>query len=152
VPRPIPALLLVVAIGAVLLIIFSGSKILSDDNKFFGEFVSHEFLSFISVVVTITLASAANIHIELNRIEEKIQKKIFINVRASLKKSAYYLVFILMASVFLVALKPVLAENDIFIHSIFNSFAIFLILFCTLTLLDITSAAFSIPSIVKDGT
>ena len=61
---------------------------LSYANPFLKGFVNPKLLSFLGVIVTITLASAANLHIELNKIEEAAGKSAFVNTRVSIKRSA----------------------------------------------------------------
>ena len=56
--------------------------VLADTNAFLKGFVNPKLLSLLGVIVTITLASAANLHIELNKIEEAAGKSAFVNTRA----------------------------------------------------------------------
>ena len=42
---------------------------LGDDNIFLKNFVNHEFLNILGLILAITLASVANIHLAFNRIE-----------------------------------------------------------------------------------
>ena len=41
---------------------------LSDSNGYLKEFLQHDFLGFMGVIITITLASASNLFIELNKL------------------------------------------------------------------------------------
>ncbi len=65
--------------------------VLSDRNSFLKGFVSHELLVLLGVIVTITLASAANLHLELNKLEEPVRKRVFGPTRAAIKRAAYWL-------------------------------------------------------------
>ena len=56
--------------------------VLADTNPFLKGFVNHKLLSVLGVIVTITFASAANLHIELNKIEEAAGQSGFGNTRA----------------------------------------------------------------------
>ena len=58
--------------------------VLADTNAFLKGFVNPKLLSLLGVIVTITLASAANLHIELNKIEEAAGKSAFVNTRVSI--------------------------------------------------------------------
>ena len=51
------------AVAVWIVLVFSTPWVLSDQNAFLEAFVSHELLSLLAVVVTITLASAANLHL-----------------------------------------------------------------------------------------
>jgi len=104
-------------------------------------------LAFIGFMVTISLASAANIHIELNRLEEKLNAKIFTETRKKLKASVRLMLFLLICSLTLVTVKPVL-PSDYPSPAICNSLALLLCLAYAQVLYDLTMAAFSLPSIV----
>jgi NADH:ubiquinone oxidoreductase subunit 3 (subunit A) len=60
-------------VASVILIILAPWA-LSDKNKFFAGFVNQEFLTFMGVVVTISLASAQNLFVEIKRMEGKVKK------------------------------------------------------------------------------
>lgn len=59
--------------------------VFDDTNSFLKGFVNHEFLGFMGVIVTITLASAANLFIELNKLEEKIEWLFLVQLRSTLR-------------------------------------------------------------------
>jgi hypothetical protein len=149
-PQAAHAVILSIAISLLGLLCFEYPSLLNDNNKFLSSFVNHEFLAVPGIVVTISLASAANIHIELNRIEEKISKIIFQRVRYRLKLSAYSLLFILFSAMTLVCTKGAVQEESSWIPFL-NSIAIILFIFCMLVLIDLTQAAFSLPSILSKG-
>lgn len=124
--------------------------VLSDKNTFLKGFVTHELLGFLGVIVTITLASAANLHLKLNELEEKIQKQVFSKTRSMVKKSAYWLIGMLLIALLLVVIKPVVANSNT-VESIFNGAALLVVFFNILVLIDLTQSAFSLePSIDKD--
>lgn len=124
--------------------------VLSDKNTFLKGFVTHELLGFLGVIVTITLASAANLHLKLNELEEKVQKQVFSKTRSMVKKSAYWLIGMLLIALLLVVIKPVVANSNT-VESIFNGAALLVVFFNILVLIDLTQSAFSLePSIDKD--
>jgi hypothetical protein len=49
-------------------------SLLADSNGFLLNFVNQELLAILGIIMTITLASAASLHLEFNKIEEKYQK------------------------------------------------------------------------------
>lgn len=125
--------------------------VLSDKNSFLKGFVTHELLGFLGVIVTITLASAANLHLKLNELEEKVQKQVFSKTRAMVKKSAYWLIGMLLIAFLLVVIKPVVATSNT-VEAIFNGAALLVVFFNILVLIDLTQAAFSLePSIDEDN-
>lgn len=119
--------------------------LLSDDgNAFLKGFVNQELLSFIGVIVAITLASASNLHLELNKMQD-LTGNSFHRTRRGVKLSAYSLIFILGISAFLVIVKPILG-NDMRASAACNSLAIVLILFSLFVLSDLTRTILSIPA------
>ena len=116
---------------------------ISDQNRFLKGFVNEQFLSFMGVVVTITLASAANLYIELNKLEDKIGQQVFIKTKADVRTSAYFLIGTLIASIVTVIMKPLLdcgprAEAGV------NGVAITILILSIMVLIDLTQAAFNL--------
>lgn len=105
--------------------------------------MNHELLAVLGVIVTITLASAANLHLEFNRLEEAFGEG-FDAARAATKAYAYLLIGLFILALALVVLKPVLA-NTIHAQAVFNGAGILIIALNILALMDLTSAVFSIP-------
>jgi uncharacterized membrane protein YbhN (UPF0104 family) len=118
---------------------------LSDDgNAFFKGFVTWKLLSFLGVVVTITLASADNLHLELNKFEERSNES-FIEARAAVRQCAYALLFLFAAAFVLVIVKPTLEGQHL--NASINSAAILIVLFNLAVLTDLTMAVFRIPAL-----
>ena len=116
---------------------------LSDQNKFLKGFMNHELLAVLGVIVTITLASAANLHLEFNRLEETFGEG-FSEARSATKAYAYLLIILFVTALALVVLKPILASND-HLEAAFNGAGIVIIAVNILSLMDLTSAVFAIP-------
>ncbi|RIA35441.1 hypothetical protein DFR49_4218 [Hephaestia caeni] len=113
-----------------------------DGNSFFKGFVTWELLSFLGVVVTITLASAANLHLELNKLEEKTDER-FPEARNSIRLSAYSLLMLFLAAFVLVVVKPTI--DGAHWNAVLNSVAVLIVLFNLAILADLTMAVFRIP-------
>lgn len=117
---------------------------ISDQNDFLRQFMNHEFLSFMGVVVTITLASTANIHISLRRKEELIKDdNAFSGTRFRVKASAFSLIWAMFLSVVLVVTKPLL-PSSVHVEAAANAFGIGIILWGILIILDITKLSFKL--------
>ena len=118
-------------------------QVLADTNPFLKGFVNHKLLSLLGVIVTITLASAANLHIELNKIEEAAGKSAFVNTRVSIKRSVRWLIASLIVAVLVVLIKPLVAPDPV-VHqtaaSLLNGAALLTILADILALIDLTQA------------
>lgn len=94
--------------------------------------------------MAVTLASAASVHFELNRLEEETGKA-FLRTRKSLRKSAYSLIVLFAAAMVLVTVKPLVPEVP-YNAAVANSLAIAIIYFNLSVLLDLTRSVFKIPS------
>jgi len=118
--------------------------VLSDKNDFLKQFMNHEFLNFMGVVVTITLASTANIHIALRRKESELGKEeIFSGTRGRVKDSAFSLIWAMFLSVVLVVAKPLLPVGQQ-IEALANATGLGIILWGILIILDITKLSFKL--------
>lgn len=116
---------------------------ISDKNDFLHHFVNQELLALLGIIITITLASAASLHLEFNKIEERHQKRALTGTRAKVKQAANCLIILFLVSVALVVCKPLLAETE-HIQAVFNGAALFILLWNILLLTELTLAAFDI--------
>ena len=116
---------------------------ISDENEILKALVSHELLAILGVIVTITLASAASLHLELNRLEDSFSES-FEEARFATKAYAYLLITLFAGALVLVTLKPLLATDSHW-QAAFNGAAIWIIALNILAWLDLTSAVFAIP-------
>lgn len=116
---------------------------LSDQNDFLKGFVNEEFLSFMGVVVTITLASAANLYIEMNKLEDRANRAVFIQSKRDVRHSAYFLIGTLVAAIVTVILKPLLdcGERS---QAAVNGVAVTILIVSVMTLIDLTQTAFAL--------
>lgn len=117
---------------------------LNDNNEFLKGFVNYEFLATLGFVAAVTLASAANVHLELNRLEDETDAQ-FVRTRNSLKRSVISLVVLLGVAVALVAVKPLL---NVMGHAgaVVNGTALLIVYFYVVTLYDLTAVVFRIPT------
>ncbi len=120
---------------------------LADTNTFLKEFVNHEFLAILGFIVALTLASAASLHLELNRIEDQTDKQ-FINTRLAVKRSALSLLAAFVIAGALVIIKPMLLPIPTY-AALANSFAILIVFFNIAVLYDLSATVFGIPTIKR---
>lgn len=130
-----------VALAAVIAVV--RPELISDKNSFLKDFVNQEFLGFMGVVVTITLASAGNLFIELNKLEDRAEVSVFAKTKRSVKASAFSLIWSLVFALILVTVKPLLGPSQ-GAQAIANAAALTTILFSILVLVDLTVAAFNL--------
>lgn len=133
-----------IAAAAVWLILsLAAPWVLSDQNRFLKDFVGSDLLSLLGVIVTITLASAASLHFELNRLEEAAGKCGFPRTRAAIRQSANWLIGLLLFALVLIVAKPLIGQGDV-ATSLVNGGALLIVLFNVLVLIDLTQIAFKI--------
>jgi len=139
------AWILLIALGAILLSAsFCAPYYLSDDgNTFFKNFATHELLSVLGVIVTITLASAANLHLALNKLQDEIDDD-FTEARAAIRLSSHALIAAFVLAGVLVMAKPTAVPTQT-VTALFNSGVVLLLVFSVAVLWDLTAAVFDIP-------
>ncbi|MEP9348802.1 hypothetical protein [Xanthobacter sp. KR7-225] len=109
--------------------------------------MNHEFLNFMGVLVTITLASSANLFVSLHRLEANFGKDSLKETRKDVKDASFFLIYLLLISLVVVVAKPLMPATD-FATCAVNSFAIGCILMAAFALFDITDAAFEIAPLL----
>lgn len=147
--KTIAICIVVVAVGVWLGLSFAAPWVLSDKNDFLEKFVGPELIAFMGVVVTISLASAANLHIQLNQMEESKGRRGFPNTRRSLRASSYSLIALLAASVALATSKAWIPNNEVS-QSLLNGACLLAVLASILVLIQLTSMALMIEADVPD--
>jgi hypothetical protein len=128
-----------------LIISFSAPWVLSDNNDFLKSFINHELLTFLGIFVTITISAIANIHLELNKLEEQLKKRVFVYTRHSIKRSAFWLVGMLLISFLIIISKPLVVSSSNEIGtSLFNGGGLIIVIFNVLILIDILQTTFKL--------
>jgi hypothetical protein len=124
-------------------------ELLSDRNDFLHNFVNHELLALLGIIMTITLASAAALHLEFNKIEESYKHRGLTKTRTNVHRGAYLLIILFLFSVALVVAKPLLPSTSEW-QSIVNGVAIVVVIVNALVLLDLTQLTFAIEPKLDD--
>lgn len=138
--------ILIVLTGLLAGLSASSPKILGDSNIFMKNFVNHEFLNLVGLIMAITLAASGQIHLALNNIEEKYNKdNAFVKTRQNIKSASYALVLLFLLSIIIVVIKPLIAVEE-WSQSIFNGISLIILVWDSLILISITSLTFSIKS------
>lgn len=122
---------------------------LNDSNGFLKSFINHEYLNVLGVILAITLASLAQIHLKINEIEEKVNSPVMKNAHSELKSSAIWLISLFVSGVFLVIVKPLVADFGS-APAIINAGALFILLFNVLILTDVTLSIFGIGPVLTE--
>jgi|SRR5450631_3900753 hypothetical protein len=147
--RNIAICTLISALAVVLICAIYNPSYLSDQNTFMHHFVNHELLALLGIIMTITLASAASLHLEFNKIEEKFQKHGLTNTRRGVMQGAYGLIFGFLLAMALVVFKPLLPHSE-GAEAVVNGLALIILLFNVLILLELTQLAFAIKPNIDD--
>lgn len=117
---------------------------LDSDNSILDNFISQGgLLSFLGVLVTITLAWTANLHLELNKMENKVNSEVFKKTRQAIKKSSYSMIISLVVAIVLISVKSLFPDTGIS-QAMVNSLNLLLVFFDILVLIDITQTVFAI--------
>lgn len=142
---------LIVMSGIVITLSVSCPTVLGDSNAFLKNFVNHEFLNILGVVLAITVASAAQLHLTFNQIEERFKKRGFSKARSGVQQAAYWLIGLFLVSVVLVVAKPLLACDYEWAQSLFNGAALLILLWYVLVLIALTQGVFAIKSHISEN-
>ena len=127
-------------------------EIMSDNNRFLKEFVNSNILAILGVLLTITLASAAQIHLALNEVESKIGHSFLHKTRTGVHGAAYWLIWLFILSVLVVFLKPYF-YSSLYWQSFFNGAAVFILFWMVLIMSSLMKLVFAIkPHFDNDHT
>ncbi|MDK3073916.1 hypothetical protein QO034_12410 [Sedimentitalea sp. JM2-8] len=119
------------------------------ENAFLRDFVNHEVLALMAVVLTVTLASVANIHIALNRIVARRfggnvdLKRAAGEVKREMKDNAWYIFWGFVLTIVVLLVKG-LNTNDQLIVAISNGAVVWVLFLFILCMHDIYKVIFGI--------
>jgi hypothetical protein len=88
------------------------TSILSDDNQFMREFVDEDLLSFLGVVMTLSVGLLAQLFLSVAKLEDRLGRGAVTTIRDELKSTARTLILLYFVAFFLVFAKPVIPPSD----------------------------------------
>lgn len=141
---------LIVSLACVVCVSAYAPRWIDDDNTFLKAFISQDLLSILGVILAITLASASQIHLKFNDLEERAGKFFLSNSRKEVKQASYALLFSFVLAVLLVIVKPLFVAHNLGV-SFINGFGIWLLFFNILILFDITAGIFSVGPVIRQA-
>jgi len=107
-------------------------------NEFLIGFINHEILNIMAVIMTISIASIATIHIWFNELEDKHQQKVFGAARREINQAAFFFIGLFIAQLVLLVVRSLtIFEKSDSATSLFNGASLMLLLCTVLTLADI---------------
>lgn len=118
--RKLPSITLIVLAGVFTVFSICKPELLAK-NKFLIEFVNYNYVSILTVIVTVSLVSITQINLEYSRIERRFKKRVFERPRRTLNLSAFLLVSLLLLAFLLAFLRAQFSTFDVatsFIHGI----------------------------------
>jgi len=133
---------------AVVVVVLSAvsPNVLSDNNAFLKNFINHEILNVLGVILAITIASAGQLHLTLNSIEEKHSApNHFVKTRNGIRSASYGLVWLFFVELVIVVIKPLLCAEG-WAQSIFNGASLMVVICSVLALVSIVQAVFAIKA------
>lgn len=143
--KAIPYCILIAMVAVIIMLSASAPAVLSDSNLFLKKFVDEGLLDVLGVILAITVASAGQLHLTLNQAEERRGKIIFTRTRPGVRQATYMLIVLFIAAVVLVVIKPIMAGGP-WAQSLFNGFALFIVVWNVLLLLSLTQGIFGIKA------
>jgi hypothetical protein len=134
-------LVLLVCFGFLLVAATICKPQLIGNNVFISGFVGYELLSLLAIILTVTLASVANIHVTLskilvNKFDKREMKLAAQAIRKEINDDALYLVLGFISIIIVVVFKGYPVTN-IFALSAINSFGIWVLFLFILSMYDI---------------
>jgi len=118
--RKVPLTFLIVCGGVFSVLSMCRPELLSQ-NRFLVDFVNHNFVSVLAVIVTVSLVSITQINLEYSRIERRFKQRVFEKPRRTLNLGAFILTTSLFLGFGLSFLRAEFSSNDVavsFIHSV----------------------------------
>ena len=135
----------ILVIAGVLVSISICKPSLLASNAFLKDFINHEILNIHAVIVTVTLVSITQIHLEFSKIERKFDRKIFDDSRREVNRTTSILVGTLIVMVVILIWLGGLSNNDT-MTSLLMSFNIVLLFSGVLAMVDIIRTIYIIAS------
>lgn len=142
--RLVPLISLVV-LAAVFLAFSVLNPSLLGANKFLLEFVNYNYVSTLTVIVTVNLVSITQINLEFSRVERRFKQKIFDRPRMTLNLLAFLLVAILGVGFVLAFLRAQFSAN-IYGVSFIHGIAILTVLEVTFIMYDLIRTVYALAA------
>jgi hypothetical protein len=134
---------LIVVGGLLAAIVVLAPSLLSDGSGFLKDFVGANLLLVSGVVLTITLASAGQLHLTLNDVEARFGRQFLHKTRAGVHSSAYWLIGLFLGAVVAVVLKPYFLSS-VAGQAFFNGASLFILFWMVLIMASLTRLVFAI--------
>lgn len=138
-----------ICVAVLVALLASAPEWVGDSNTFLAGFVNHEYINTMGVILAITLASLSQIHLSLNRMEEKRGERFLGGARKEIKSNAAWLIGLFVLGAGLVVVKPIVGGGDRG-SGFFNGACIGVLGLYIMILADVTLATFDIGPQLDD--
>lgn len=136
-------IILVVSCGVSLCLVAYSPEWIGDSNGFLRDFINHEFLNILGVILAITLASLSQLHLSLGKLKPALGDDGLSQIKGEIRSSAVWLILGFIFGIVAVAIKPLVVWGEAGAASI-NVFCMLILFFYILVLSDITLSVFDI--------
>jgi len=114
-------------------------------NVFLDQFVNHEFINLMSVVVTVSLVSVVQLHMEYTRIERRFDRRSFEKSRRTVNANGIILIALFVFSFVISFIKGMPEiEGNLEIESIIHVAALAAIFECIWIMYELIRTAYTI--------
>lgn len=124
-----------------LLLVTWKPEMISDDNGFLKKFVDQDLLTFMGIILTLSIGLLAQLYLSVERLAERLGYDAVNEIRDELRSTAKYLVYLFFVALFLVLIKPLFPATVVAAASI-NAIVIFVVAFYLLILADVVLSIF----------
>jgi small basic protein len=158
--RRVIAIVALFALGTVLGVLTICQPGALANNTFLGSFVSHEIMAFLIVVLTITFASVANIHLQITNMvrslsapeaQRRVETELAAPLRREINSSSWLLFWAFVVCALALVLKGQFPENA-YVVSFVHATAIVVTTINAIVLYDIHQTIFALAPALTPGT
>ncbi len=143
---------ILIALAAVLTCVVTYRPEWLSANTFLDGFVNHEILALFAVVLTVTLASVANIHLSINRMiahsfsNDAIAREMANKIKSEIRDNSRIIFFSFFAALFALIIKGLMPSEAIHISAV-NGFLIWVLVLNLLTIMDVYNVVYGLSVI-----
>ena len=143
---------LLIALAAVLTCVVTYRPEWLSANTFLDEFINHEILALFAVVLTVTLASVANIHLAINRMiaqsfrNDETARRMANGIKGEIRDNSRIIFISFFAALFALIIKDLIPDETLHI-AIANGFLIWVLVLNLLTIMDVYNVVYGLSDI-----
>lgn len=144
-----------IAFAAVLAVTVISRPNWLSENEFLLDFANQEALALMAIILTVTLASVANIHVAINRLvsqrfgENAELKTMASEVKSEITDNAWYIFWGFVVVIVVLLVKGLNMENEV-VLAISHAIVLWILLLYILCMLDIYKVIFGILNLESD--